>query len=216
MENITFRSIFKRDSLISFAKIFVPAVLFLMMMALYSFFSDFDFGALSRDPLEILWAKPYLGVISRIGVIFWTATSVVLLYSSLLSYKKKQPRSITSFLFWGGLLSAFLLIDDFFMFHDVIFSYYLNIDEKFFYAFYGLSVVALFYFYHKIILDSDYILLLMAIILLGGSVITDIAVFLGLNLTYVYVVEDGLKFLGIIAWFAYFTRTGYKLVKPLS
>ena len=107
-----------------------------------------------------------------------------------------------------------MLADDLFLIHDVVFPEYLNIDEKVFFVFYGLSAIALVVYFRDIVLTTDYILLILAFCSFGSSVLTDIVDALGIDITQLYVFEDGLKFLGIIAWFAYFTRTSYKIIRP--
>jgi hypothetical protein len=216
MENLTLSNIFNKRSLILIAKIFLPGILFLAIMACFSFLSDFHFDLLSRDPIQLLNGKPYYGIISNIGIIMWCATSAILFFSSKLLSRDKGHKQATLFLFFGGLLSLMMLIDDLFMMHDVVFPEYLNIDEEIFYVIYGLTVISIFYIYRKIILNSDYIFLILSFALLGASVMTDEALTVGLVLNHPYLVEDSLKFLGIISWCAYFTRTSYLYIKPVS
>jgi hypothetical protein len=106
-----------------------------------------------------------------------------------------------------------MLSDDLFLIHDVVFPEYLNIDEKVIIVFYGLLFIAIFAYYREIILKTDYILLILAFSSLGSSVATDIIDALGIDVTQLYLLEDGLKFQGIIAWFAYFTRTSYSFIR---
>jgi hypothetical protein len=216
MEKITIRTIFKKSSLILIAKIFIPGILFLATMVSFSFFGGFHFDLLSRDPIQLLNGKPYYGILSNTGIIFWCATSAILLFSSKISSSKKGANQQTVFLFLGGLLSLFMLVDDFFMIHDVVFPEYLNLDEKVFYTFYGLSAISIFIFYRKIILDTDYIILILSCMFLGASALTDVAIAVGLRLAHPFIVEDGFKFLGIITWFAYFIRTSYMLIKSID
>jgi hypothetical protein len=216
MENISLSNMLKKDSVITYAKVFIPGILFLVIMAWISFLIDFDFGLLSRDPIEYLNEKPYIGVISSTGIILWAATFSILLYSCKISLSQKKPKRQTLFLLFGGLLTGLMLIDDVFMIHDVIFPNYLNIDQKVFYAFYGFSTVAFFYFFHKIVLKSDYILFILSFFLLVESVVFDLALVLGFEIPYQYIFEDCSKFLGIIAWFAYFSRTSFMLINTVS
>jgi hypothetical protein len=216
MEYITLSTILKKSSLVLLAKIFIPAVLFLAIMAVFSLLGGFHFDLLSRDPIQLLDGKPYYGIISSIGIILWCATSAILFFSSKVSSLKKEHKQQTLFLFFGGLLSLLMLIDDLFLMHDVVFPEYLNIGEEVFYFIYGLSVVGIFYFYRKIILNSDYILLILSFMLLGASAMSDLAFAAGLKLTHPFVVEDSLKFSGIISWFAYFMRTSYMCIKPVG
>ncbi len=215
MEYITLSTLFKKSSLISFAKIFIPGFIFLAIMGMISVLGNIHFSMLSEDPIQLLNGEPYVGIITRVGIIIWAATFAILLYSSKISSIQKKPKQQTSLLIWAGLLTLFLLLDDSFMLHDVIFPEYLNINEKVFFSFYSLSVIALFYFYYKEILNSDYVLLILAFVLLGASALTDMALRFGITIPYSYAIEDGSKFLGIIAWFSYFTRTSYNYIKPV-
>jgi hypothetical protein len=106
-----------------------------------------------------------------------------------------------------------LLIDDMFMFHDEIMPTYLHINEKVFFLFYGTAVVSLFYFFRGIVLRTDYLLFVIAVVLLGSSAITDIVIELGVKLPDEFFVEDGLKFLGLVSWFAYFVRTSWWIIE---
>lgn len=215
MDNVELRYPLTKHSLLIIAKIFLPGILLLLIIALYSFLTDFHFDVFSRDTIQLLDGKPYYGIISNIGIILWCATAAILLFSAMLSSKYKDHRQRSLFLFSGGILSLLLLSDDFFMIHDVVFPEYLNIDEKVVYFFYGLSVIIISYLYRKLILNSDYILLILSFVLLGTSAMTDMVLLIGLKLTYPFVVEDSLKFLGIISWFAYFTRTSYNCLRTI-
>ena len=157
---------------------------------------------------------PWLAQHLNIGIVFWSATSAILIFSLKIYHMQKGSKKKVYFLFWASLLTLMLLFDDLLMLHDVIFPGYLNLDEKVFYCFYGLSLAALLYFYREVILKTDYILFLLAVFFLGGAVISDVLIALGLKWTNEYLVEDGLKFLGIVTWFAYFARTSYRFIHP--
>ncbi len=107
-----------------------------------------------------------------------------------------------------------MLADDLFLIHDVVFPEYLNIDEKVFFVFYGLSAIALVVYFREIVLTTDYILLILAFCSFGHLCLLISLMLWGIDITQLYVFEDGFKFLGIIAWFAYFTRTSYKIIRP--
>jgi hypothetical protein len=106
-----------------------------------------------------------------------------------------------------------MLVDDLFLMHDVVFPDFLKIDERVFYLFYGLSVIAIFIRYYKIVLDTDYVLLILSFLLLGLSAATDEVRAMGFRMEHPYIIEDSFKFLGILAWFSYFSRTGFKYVR---
>jgi hypothetical protein len=175
----------------------MPGILFLAIMVLAAKKTGVYFETLSRDPIQIL-----------------NASAAILFFSSKISSLQKRPEKETFFLFFSGLLTLLMLIDDLFLMHDVIFPDYVKINEMVFYFFYGLSVIAIFLYYFKIILNTDYVLLIMSFLLLGLSAGTDEILTFGIKVIHPYIFEDGLKFLGIIAWFAYFSRTSYKFIKP--
>jgi hypothetical protein len=213
MSNISITNLFKKNSLITLALIYIPGLFFLGTVVFVARANGIFFETISRDPVQVLNGKPYVGIISNLGILFWCSASAILFYSALINRIKKRPEKETYFLFFSGLLSILLLIDDFFLMHDVIFPDYLKINEIVFYLFYGLAAIAIFIRYFKIILDTDYVLLILAFILLGLSATTDEIIALGIHIKHPYIVEDSFKFLGILSWFSYFTRTAYKSVK---
>lgn len=203
-----------REEIIRSGKIFIPAVLFLTITAGLALYNDVHFSFLTRDPITLLEGKPYIGLISNTGIIFWCATSAILLFSSKISAIQKKPKNQTLFLFFSGLLTTFLLMDDLFMMHDVVFPEYVKMGDGAFYSFYDLFLVALLVFYRKIILNTDYILLILALAFFGGSALIDSVIVVRSKFNYPYSFEDSFKFLGIIAWFAYFTKTSFKAIGP--
>jgi hypothetical protein len=213
MSNISVSNLFKKDSLVALALIYIPGLLFLGAAVFLARANGIFFETISRDPIQVLNGKPYVGIISNLGILFWCSTCAILFYSALINRIKKGPEKEIYFLFFSGLLSTLLLVDDFFLLHDVIFPDYLKIDEIVFFLCYGLSTIAIFIRYYKIILDTDYVILVLSFLLLGLSATTDEIIAIGIHIKHPFIVEDGFKFLGILSWFSYFTRTAYKFVK---
>jgi hypothetical protein len=205
MDNITFKTCLKRNSLFVYAKVLIPAIIFLGITGWIAVTKDLKFGFFTQDPIQTLNAKPYIGLISNVGIIFWAFTSAVLLFSAQLCRKQGKTNNISSFLFWAGILSLFLLFDDLLMFHETF-------SESIFFSIYFLGLAGIIYFHFRTILNSDYFLWLLAIMLLGSSVFIDLGTRFGLRLPHSSIFEDGFKFLGIIMWFSYFLRTSYKSV----
>jgi hypothetical protein len=209
MERITITRIFKKESILSFLIIYIPAILFIGLMALYSFMNDFHFNDLSEDAIQILNAPKYTGLIGRADVVLMCAIAAILLFASRLASDLKKPREVTGFLMFGGLLTSLLMCDDFFMFHDWIFRDILPLPENLIFAFYAISGVSFIFYYRKLILKTDYVILLIGFGLLGISVLVDAVIVVGFSWKYEVVLEDGAKFLGMVSWFAYFLRTSY-------
>ncbi|MEN2282662.1 hypothetical protein AAGF08_11040 [Algoriphagus sp. SE2] len=195
---------------------------FIAMLFFIGKANDISFSYFSRDAIQTIWHVPnvsvefYIGFLSNIGITFWCFTAAILFFSSKIARDFDKPKAMSQFFFFSGLLTLFMLIDDLFLLHDVIIPYYLNISEKFFYLFYGSSVIALLYLFREFILKTDYILFLLAFGFLASSVITDILAAFGINISDIYLFEDGFKFMGIISWFIYFSRACYIGIKPIK
>ena len=74
-----------------------------------------------------------------------------------------------AFLLAGGGLSAILLIDDMFLFHDAILPMLISRPQLTTYLFYLIASVAFFLRFRRIILRTDYLILLTALAFLGIS-----------------------------------------------
>lgn len=205
MKTITLKTLFERDSLVVFGKILVPVIVFLGLVILFATGNDIKFYYFSQDPIQTLNAKPYIGLISNLGILFWCATASILIFSSIL-LRRTNAHKISGFLMFSGMISMLLLIDDLFMFHETV-------SEALFFGIYFFSLIALIIFHHQTILGTDYMLWLVSFILLSASVIIDLATRFGLRLPHSSLVEDSAKFLGIIMWFAYFARTSFRYIK---
>ena len=215
MNYLTFKTLNQKESGLLIIKIFLPVIAFLWMVFQIGKNNGISFGYFSRDAIQTLWHEPnaevafYIGFLSNIGVIFWCFTTAILFFSFKISKDLGKSNSLGQFFIFSGLLTLFLMIDDLFLMHDVIVPYYLEISEKFLYLFYGLYALALLFIFKEIILESDYLLFLFAFASLASSVITDVILTIGISIKETYLFEDGFKFLGIISWFIYFSRTCY-------
>ena len=109
------------------------------------------------------------------------------------------------------------MVDDFFLLHEDLFRHYLPLPESLIYSVYGVLAMTLLIRYRRAILASEYVLLLLAILLLGLSVAVDVLQHMISKEQYRafggYVLEDGFKLAGILTWMIYFTRYCYGLLK---
>ena len=67
---------------------------------------------LTRDPTSALGGPPYIGFLSQLGVLLWTASASVCLFSAYVLSKGRDPLQLKSFLLWSGILTVFLTLDD--------------------------------------------------------------------------------------------------------
>lgn len=162
-------------------------------------------GTLTRDPLS---GKPaYFGFLSQAGILFWAAgaAAAFLAASALTGAPDASGRR---FLFSAGLLTVALCVDDAFLLHDEVLPK-LGVPEEILYAVYLGCMLAFLIAFRRHILRTEYPILLLALGFLGLSVICDAC---GLPWLDPYLLEDGAKVAGIVAWAAYLFRTGGSLI----
>ena len=180
-----------------------PVVALLLCTAIIAVRADIPPEHFTRDPAAIFNGHPFTGVISNIGILLWCSTLAVCLFSSTIIYKLKNSET-AFFLLFSGLFTAFLLFDDLLMLHESIFPKYLHIPEKLVYVGYLMGIVLYFIRFTKVILRTDYMLLLIACFFFAFSIGFDMVL---PQSGWEYFLEDGLKLIGIFVWFLYFIRT---------
>lgn len=167
----------------------------------------------AADPAFLLDYNPLIGVVSNMGALLWCAAAAVCLFTYF--YLRRFSRnSDTLFLLYSGLLTALLLFDDFFMLHEELIPNYLSIPEMWVYVIYLFLALAWLIYFREQIWQGEHKILGIAIFFLGLSTIADIL--LPQDEQIVYLIEEGLKFYGIITWLIYFARDSmYRLRKNL-
>lgn len=101
------------------------------------------------------------------------------------------------------------MLDDQFLIHEWMAAEYLGINEMVVFSAY--LVIGLLYLsaFRRTFPRTDYRLFISAVGLLGASVLFDMVS--DDSGYWHFLIEDGLKFLGIANWTAYFTRTSFLL-----
>ena len=166
-------------------------------------------GDLTRDPSNIFGYPFYVGGISYLGAILWTATASLCLFAALLLSTREDhadKRDFSRFLCASGLLSLLLLFDDLFLFHEKFFPSYLRIPEIVTFSAYGTIAVAYLVAFRRTILKTPFVLLIVADGLLGLAMTADTLTNDAFDTSSKFLVEDGLKFFGITTWFVYYAR----------
>ncbi len=173
--------------------------------------TNIPFEKFTADPATVFGYNPLFGYISNLGVILWAACVGVCLLSAGIINVNKRERHTVHFLIAFGALTAVLMLDDLFMFHESLAPNYLNISEKWVILAYGIYAAACFYHFRKVILINDMRYLILAITALGASVLVD-QIATKFYFPGEYFVEDGLKFIGIASWLAYFATFSFDKV----
>jgi hypothetical protein len=159
---------------------------------------------LTRDPVSLMGASPFIGLLSNIGILFWSSTTAICFIGALILRNSNRNPAMSLFLLLSGIFSLVLTLDDLFLLHENVFPTYFHIYQPVTYtAYVVLTLVYLLVFYH-LILRTEYLLLLAALLFLGMSLILDSLFGYG-NVRVL--IEDSLKFVGILFWLAYFSRT---------
>ncbi|MDJ0680785.1 MAG: hypothetical protein QNJ18_13070 [Xenococcaceae cyanobacterium MO_167.B52] len=129
----------------------------------------------------------------------------------------RRPRKGKYSRFFGtfGIITLILLLDDLFLFHEVIAPGIFMISETIVYGGYGLVILASLINFRKIILQSEWGLFGLAFVFLGLSIVIDsLPVLDNMSTDLNYLIEDGFKLLGIVSWFGYFMIFSYQVLKP--
>ena len=174
---------------------------------------NIPFKKITGDPALTFGENPLTGFLSNIGVLFWCATTAILLFTAILTFQKKKTQQFIFFLS-SGLLTMILLLDDLFMVHDYLF-YSIGWNQYIMYAIYIVLLVIYFAAYTQFILTLPFVYILgLAFFFLGSSVLLDV-IFETTNLEYF--IEDSLKFLGIVSWFLFYVLNSFKsLAIPIT
>ena len=191
-------------------KILIPALLVILVMVLLRVFCDIPFRTMTLDPVQVMAGmkgNPFYGWLSDFGVLLWCSAAAVCLFCSA-CLRAEGRREEACFLKYSGCITLLLMIDDFFLFHEIDFPRFLGIPGEFLLFSYFLIISFYLYRFHRIIFQTDYLLLVLAFAFLGISFGADILPF---RIRGQFLVEDGSKFLGIVSWAGYFVRVCYMI-----
>lgn len=196
----------------AFTKLYAPIFFFLFVIILINIVGDVSFKELTRDPISLAGLNPIFGIVSNVGVLLWCAATVVCFFSATIIVTGAEKK----ILFFSGVLSFFLMIDDFFVIHESLRDYF-GVPQNLSYAFYVLFVIFYFGFFWKKILNDNVALLVLAFVFLGGSMMIDVFQDMFDHVIPAYfLIEDGLKLIGIASWAGYFAATAYNYIKQDS
>ncbi|MCA9882368.1 MAG: hypothetical protein KC546_18515 [Anaerolineae bacterium] len=215
--------------------VFVPLAIFMAVLALQDSFSV----EILLEDVAFLGGVPfYYGLLSSSGALMWIATASICLFTFTI-VRKQQPTS-GGFLLAAGLISLYFGVDDMFLIHDGLLFETLDVPEPLIFGAYAV-VLGLFVFrFWGTIRKSEWLLLLLALGLFAFSLAVDnfqtllpglyagIREALGTPVEIVdsvqtaapqsisnprFIMEDGAKFVGIVAWLLYFGRYSFQTLR---
>ncbi len=148
------------------------------------------------------------GFVSNLGIMLWSATAAVCLFAAGI-FERANARALMWFALSAGLLNGWLALDDAFLLHENVLPYF-GIPQNLVLASYVVLALAYAAASWRIILASDYMILLVAGAAVALSLLVD-TVFSSLVPSLVYI-EDSAKFFGIFSWASFHLTTLYFLV----
>lgn len=163
-------------------------------------------GNLTRDPSNILSSPFYLGAISSLGIMLWTATASICIFTGFICQRSGKNLELSHFLLASGLLTTVLMFDDLFLFHEIVFPHRLHVPEYVVYGVYILAPLSLLACYWRLILRTEFPLFVAAGCFLGASMLADTLTNVSADTSIKFLIEDGLKLFGIMSWFIYYVR----------
>ncbi|AFY47987.1 hypothetical protein Nos7524_2137 [Nostoc sp. PCC 7524] len=185
----------------------IPLSSVLIVVALTS---DLNLDHLTMDQSDAAGIPRYIGLFSNIGMLFWCAGAAICLFSYRILKTVNKLSEYTSFLLYSGLLTTLLLLDDFFLLHEII-STKLNISERIVYITYLIIFFRFFIQFRRTIQKTEFLIILAALMCFALSIVAD-TIWQGIPIF----VEDTFKFIGITSWFTYFFRLSLREVSTIS
>lgn len=168
----------------------------------------------TQDPTAIMHAPFYLGFFSDIGILLWCGSAALCFFTRALLPKTELTKPIRAFLFYSGLITSLLMLDDLFLLHESVFPDYLGIPENGVFVIYGNILLLYLVLFRETLLKTEYLILALAFVLIGISTVVDL---LPMPIPEDSFLEDAVKLFGIVSWFVYFLRLCYKeLMKIFS
>lgn len=158
-----------------------------------------NFAKLALDPASHIGFNPLIGLVSYIGILFWIATAAICFFSVLALSQWRLD--VSKFLFFGGVISLILGLDDLFLLHDYILPV-LGVSENIVLLIYVVAVVWFVAAFFKIIIGKYFKLLILALGFFALSLFFDVIYEADIH---PFIGEDSAKLIGIIGWNLYFT-----------
>jgi hypothetical protein len=187
-------------------------VALLVAAAMHSALTGSPAWLFTRDPAAIHVSDPMLGALSNLGAVLWAAAASVTLFAAAL-LRSPQVAEVRAYLAYAGALTAWLLLDDLYMFHERVLPDSVGVPQWLVLTTYVVLVAGLCARFRRLIVATDYRLLAVAGACFALSIASDQAPGAWHRLDWLVFVEDGAKLLGIASWLAYFTSTAARALR---
>jgi hypothetical protein len=187
---------------------YVPALVVILSIIIYALATDKRVWYFTEDPFVLGNLPFYAGVLSSLGNLLWGAAATICFFS--FGVLPKEQSRFRPFLLVSGLFTSLLLFDDQFQLHRIFYIKYFHLTTKAVLAGYGLLTLGYLMYFRKVITETEYLVLGLALFFLGAAVLFDTMPLLPRGRT---AFSDFLKFFGIVTWVAYFARMGWQALR---
>lgn len=205
-----------RPLLVVSGLLLTPLSLLLVAVGVIGLTTSVDIPHLVRDPAAVANVPFYTGFVSNVGVLGWVVAAAILLFAAAVLKRRSASAERVAFLRRVGAVTAVLALDDLFMIHDGLGPDVFGIPGLWFYAAYAVAVGGILVTHREMIWRSDYLVLATGLTLLAASMAFDavhgvqlLASISPRAVGVAYLVEDGLKLLGIGGWLGYSVQLSY-------
>lgn len=182
---------------------YTAAVGLLIAILIVRLQTDIHFSYFTRDPSAIAGERAYIGLVSNLGILLWSAAAAMCFFGfTVLRRRNANERELSSYLLLSGLFTSLLLLDDLFLFHESI-GRSLGVSDSLVLVAYGIVGSLYLIRFAHVVLGTEFLPLLLALGFLGMSAIVDA---IPANYTGQPLLEEGPKLLGIVSWAVYFMR----------
>lgn len=178
---------------------------------------------LISDPAEVAGLSPYIGLISNLGILCWTASASICIFLAFITYAIEDlHRQWFLFFMASGIFSIWLTLDDLLQLHEAVGEFLADLpilhhafdanllEGVDFLIYFGLFIAYVIYF-RKHFRKTECSFLVLAFVMFALSIIIDTLI-PDNGTSWKYLVEKLPKFLGIVSWMIYFSRTGIMLI----
>lgn len=195
----------------------LPAIATLVAMVVVIVLYQVPIPSLTRDISAIADVHPFSGVLSNLGILLWCVAGSTSAFAAMI-LRSAEPRGNYLFLLSSAFLSAYLMLDDFFLFHEDLAGRYLGLNEKVVFVLLAVAVLSYLVSFRKVILQTNVTIFVLALVFLSLSVVVDAIIdpwLLWLGHWKIFI-EDGAKWLGIVFWCSYYVETSFQFVARMT
>jgi hypothetical protein len=180
----------------------------LVAVAAVSLVTGTPIPRITQDVAAIAHVHPLAGALSSVGILLWWTSASVWLLAAFVERSRARLDDYR-FALSTGLLSAYLALDDLFQFHEDLAGRVFGVEDPVIFAALGVVVAYYLISFRAQIARSEAMLFALAMFFLAMSVAVDAGHihWLGQRLGHwMYMLEDGPKWMGIACWCAYALR----------